>query len=367
MQESQPKLAIGKADDPFEREADRIAEQVSSAPGHPDTTPTPPHIRRLSGQANADGAKAPASVERVLAESGRPLAREVGHDMEQRFDYDFSRVRVHADSLADRSAQDVNANAYTAGSHVVFAAGRYSPETDSGRRLLAHELAHVVQQSGHERASVSVQRDDKDKSKTAPPPKVVDPVAPNKDQKKMIDAARRAAAVRTQVAMFKASGIQGTGGFLEAKRLAQIKFDWADPNMEQIAEVLSGMGGGLVSVDVKVAGRGDPECGSRSGYVRGHRPPIVLCSGFFRDPADDEGRVRTMIHEMAHVKGIGSADVAEQYFPIFDCEQKGAFESADAWSNYVHCLSGQAPDKEEIQGNVGGAKKSAPKKIEGKK
>jgi hypothetical protein len=182
----------------------------------------------------------------------------------------------------------------------------------------------------------------------------------------LIDQARNAAAIRTQIAMFKVNGIQGASQFQEARRLAQIKFDWTNPNMGQIGEVLSGMGGGLVTVDVKVADAGDPECGSRAGYVRGHRPPIVLCPGFFKDPADTEGGVRTMIHEMAHVKGIGKADAGEQYFPVFDCTSKGAFESADSWANYVHCLSGQSPDKpDEIvvpSGEASQAKRTRRKK-----
>jgi hypothetical protein len=60
---------------------------------------------------------------------------------------------------------------------------------------------------------------------------------------------------------------------------------------------------------------------------------------------------------MAHVKGIGKADVEEQYFPVFDCTSAGSFESADSWANYVHCLSGETPDKpEEIVVPTGGSK-----------
>lgn len=66
---------------------------------------------------------------------------------EPRFGQDFSQVRVHADREAQQSARDVNALAYTVGSHVVFGDGRYAPGTPDGQRLLAHELAHVVQQS----------------------------------------------------------------------------------------------------------------------------------------------------------------------------------------------------------------------------
>lgn len=68
--------------------------------------------------------------------------------MEQRFDHDFSLVRVHSGTAAEQSARDVNAQAYTVGHNVVFAAGRFAPGTSEGQRLLAHELTHVAQQSG---------------------------------------------------------------------------------------------------------------------------------------------------------------------------------------------------------------------------
>ena len=68
--------------------------------------------------------------------------------MEQRFGQDFSQVRVHSDGAAEQSARDVNAHAYTAGHDIVFGESRFAPETRVGLRLLAHELTHVVQQSG---------------------------------------------------------------------------------------------------------------------------------------------------------------------------------------------------------------------------
>jgi uncharacterized protein DUF4157 len=91
---------------------------------------------------------APTSVDRVLASSGRPLGPVLRQDMEQRFGHDFSRVRVHTGGAAEQSAREVSANAYTVGHNLVFDANRYSPETHEGRRLIAHELTHVVQQSG---------------------------------------------------------------------------------------------------------------------------------------------------------------------------------------------------------------------------
>jgi uncharacterized protein DUF4157 len=76
--------------------------------------------------------------------------------MEQRFRHDFSRVRVHTGEAAEQSARDVNANAYTVGHNIVFGGGRFAPETNEGRRLIAHELTHVVQQSGLERAAAGL-------------------------------------------------------------------------------------------------------------------------------------------------------------------------------------------------------------------
>jgi Domain of unknown function (DUF4157) len=91
-------------------------------------------------------AVAPPIVHHVLGESGRALDRETRSDMEASFGCDFADVRVHADDRAGRSARAVGAHAYTVGPHVVFGSGRYAPTTEPGRTLLAHELAHVVQQ-----------------------------------------------------------------------------------------------------------------------------------------------------------------------------------------------------------------------------
>lgn len=92
----------------------------------------------------------PASVHGVLQSAGAPLDKAVRARMESGFGHDFSPVRVHVDAAAARSAADIQAAAYTVGSHVVFGAGRYAPHTKAGRHLLAHELAHVVQQGGHD-------------------------------------------------------------------------------------------------------------------------------------------------------------------------------------------------------------------------
>jgi hypothetical protein len=88
-----------------------------------------------------------ATVDATLCSSGLPLDSETRGSMESRFGVDFSQVRVHTDASAAASARSVDALAYTVGSDVVFGAGQYAPHTREGRRLLAHELTHVVQQS----------------------------------------------------------------------------------------------------------------------------------------------------------------------------------------------------------------------------
>jgi Domain of unknown function (DUF4157) len=90
--------------------------------------------------------QAASLVRDVLSSPGQPLDAETRSVMEPRFGRDFSTVRVHTDAPAAESAVSLNASAYTIGHDVVFGAGGFSPGTDTGRRLLAHELTHVVQQ-----------------------------------------------------------------------------------------------------------------------------------------------------------------------------------------------------------------------------
>jgi Domain of unknown function (DUF4157) len=92
--------------------------------------------------------EAPPLVHQVLSSPGQALPAADLSFFQSRFGFDFSRVRVHSDRAAAESASSVNALAYTAGSDIAFAAGQYQPGTETGSRLLAHELAHVVQQSG---------------------------------------------------------------------------------------------------------------------------------------------------------------------------------------------------------------------------
>lgn len=130
----QAQLVEGDSDDPLERQADLMADRALAAPAT---------VSVIDARATAPGFRRPAGA--IDGELLEPTLRE---DMGQRFGSDFSRVRIYTGATAQRSASQVNANAYTSGHNIVFDAGRFAPATGQGRRLLAHELAHVVQQNG---------------------------------------------------------------------------------------------------------------------------------------------------------------------------------------------------------------------------
>jgi Domain of unknown function (DUF4157) len=115
--------------------------------------------RRLQcqGQGVATGIRkafaVPHSVHEVLHSPGQPLDAVTRAFMEQRFAHDFSQVRVHTGLSAATSARAVDALAYTVGRNIVFGSGQYSPESVAGRRLLAHELTHVLQQGAAAQAT----------------------------------------------------------------------------------------------------------------------------------------------------------------------------------------------------------------------
>jgi hypothetical protein len=158
----QTKLKIAEAGDRYEQEADRIADQVIAMPAPGTVAEAPRQIQRFSGPSPGQTDTAPASVEKTLSGPGNPLEPALQQDMEQRFGYDFSPVRIYSGTDAGQSAQDVNAHAYTVGNRIAFGAGRFAPATPEGRRLLAHELTHVVQQSGVSRSGEVLARQPSD-------------------------------------------------------------------------------------------------------------------------------------------------------------------------------------------------------------
>ena len=114
-------------------------------------------LRSLHNDNNVNDTTVPDSFIHKLG-PGQPLDILSRSFFERRFAYDFSNVRIHRDSSAARSAEKVNAHAYTLGNDVVFGQGQYAPETSGGRRLLAHELTHVAQQSLSKNLKPYIQR-----------------------------------------------------------------------------------------------------------------------------------------------------------------------------------------------------------------
>ena len=138
-------IYVGAADDPMEREADQAAERVMGQGPVPRSAIATRSLRRAADAGEAG--VAPPQVHAALAEAGRPLDPGTRAFMEARFGRGFGDVRVHTGGAAEGSARAVGAQAYTVGTRLVFGAGRYRPETGEGRRLIAHELAHTVQQA----------------------------------------------------------------------------------------------------------------------------------------------------------------------------------------------------------------------------
>jgi len=167
----QAKLRIAPPNDPLEREADRVAASISRGPRTVQRKcscgGTCDQCRKVQRHGTSDVRRlaVPSAVERVVASSGQALDAATRGFMEPRFGRDFSDVRIHLDERAAASARAIEARAYTVGRHIAFDRGEYSPVTDSGRRLLAHELTHVVQQDGV--AGDTAFRDDKDKKSAA--------------------------------------------------------------------------------------------------------------------------------------------------------------------------------------------------------
>jgi len=159
----QPKFAIAAPDDPLEKEADAMADKVMRMPN-----PEPIQFSSSKNIINRKCAECekeeelqrkesssdsilsvPSIVNDVLASNGRALDSDTRSYMEPRFNYDFSNVKIHDGDIAAKSASSINALAYTSGNNIVFNSGQYNTNSDSGKRLLAHELTHVVQQNGN--------------------------------------------------------------------------------------------------------------------------------------------------------------------------------------------------------------------------
>ena len=194
----QPKLSINQPNDKYEQEADIMAEKVMGKSNNENFffKPRAPLVQRKCAhceeeeqlQRKENSSQEPASDNVTsfyidsLSSKGSSLTEKERSFFEPRFGYDFSNVKIHNDNAAAESAQAVNALAYTSGNHIVFNQNQFSPETNGGRNLLAHELTHVVQQNSSQSATNNIQRqDNKSEDEKLPLNKKVELEAPKDD------------------------------------------------------------------------------------------------------------------------------------------------------------------------------------------
>jgi hypothetical protein len=162
----QTKLTVNAPGDKYEREADRVADEVMRKPAirravSEDEDETPEVMAMTQASSAAGGAfEAGEAFEQQLHAArgqGEPLPPSLKEDFETRFGADFSRVRIHTDAQSSRLNRSIGAQAFTTGQNIFFRQGAYVPGSTSGQRLIAHELTHSLQQS-HDGAT-RIQRD----------------------------------------------------------------------------------------------------------------------------------------------------------------------------------------------------------------
>ena len=165
----QETIAVSKRGDPAEHEAERVAEQVmrhhsniepteSKSTANYHTPVIRPTSRLQQGSRKTIDQSESSKIHEILSAPGKSLPSTVRSDVEPIFGSDFSEVRIHTNKTATAAAQAINARAFTVGNNIAFNAGEYHPNTPTGKRLLAHELAHVQQQHDTPTSQVALYR-----------------------------------------------------------------------------------------------------------------------------------------------------------------------------------------------------------------
>ncbi|HEX5085212.1 MAG TPA: DUF4157 domain-containing protein [Blastocatellia bacterium] len=398
----QPKLAISRPGDHFEQEADRAAEQVMSmpAPREAPVTPAAGHLRtslvqrrckecedelqrkpKSAGDERAvqtgEGAGEAFEVSRTtqsqidtLRGGGQPMTEAARAFFEPRFGHDFSDVRVHNSGTAAALAQSVNARAFTVGRDIVFDSGQYAPHTDEGRRLLAHELAHTIQQSGA--SHVTPNKKDATKSVAAAKPNA-DPgtnVTVGRGQAGQVGLIASQSGGGAQVARQKnpaPAGPQGWAGCDQDEvnnlnsELAQAN-DWVkgaigDLQAKEIpTHTKRALSRYLTADDAKVKsvilpnlkailadlaiGSANFRCQTKqqcnalfpNGANAYSGNPITLCPGYFEKGELD--RVTTLVHESGHNAGL-MGNVVQWQWPFPGLNEKERLGNTESYAAFV--------------------------------
>ena len=348
----QRKLTVSRPDDPYEQEANHVADRVTNAPtpslqracdcggacGQCGSGPSEDEGLRVQPlRANPAGSiqtDAPPAVGEALRSSGRPLGDTTRSFMESQFGYDFGSVRVHTDAKAAASARSVNALAYTVGSDIILGAGAPAQETSAGQKLLAHELTHVVQQSGGS-GPQQLQRwslTNCNQTQSAPVEK---------------------AFAQSSADLSKAVSILAPPTTTFVKNALYLAFrDDSEATANKLRKDIGKLKENITTTNVTCQPSTHPDCGTDFGYHQAGK--IYLCMPTFLGP--DHGPIQqanTLTHEAVHkyldVRDTGyftkNCDETPSRGTVEDKNSGTAgdnpvhrFNNADAYSCFVHFL-----------------------------
>jgi hypothetical protein len=351
----QARLAIGQHDASEEQEAERMAEQVIRAP-EPHSADVQERLQiKAAGAGSASRVRAsvPPVINEVLHSPGQPLDPSLRAAFEPRFGRDFSHVRVHTGSEAAASARSINALAYTAGSDIVFGAGQFSPQSPQGQHLLAHELAHVVQQSRSGASAPAIQRQEQTESQSQSQGGGVQ-VAVNTNCNETdaraiaLSIARAQAMVNAALDWFRNASPEND---LLVNALLRARFgsdsagtrSAVDRRLATVSAIL--VEASKANVFLNCTGPSDAVCSKNEyyAYVRqGEGYRINFCRDFFK--MNPEEQVWGIIHETCHLAGA----LGDTYIFFYDVNTSACYgdstvagsplDNADSYVSFLWCL-----------------------------
>ena len=398
---SRAAAARGAAAAPVAAPAARVAAPVlqrtcaaCAEPAHDEE-----RLRRRPTGGRAPG-PVPTIVHDVLRAPGRPLDLGLRAAFEPKLGRSFADVRVHSDQEAARSAGAVNAEAYTVGRHIVFGQNRYAPDALAGRRLLVHELAHVVQQRGQAAPAalrptlaIAPANDPAEREAEAVAARVLTGTGPAAapSQRSALVAARQATSVTVEAPTGPPGcSLEQHGVIAPAIGLADGWLGTAVRKLDDYIAAPAAAAGAAIraalnrhfhaaTVDIArrlryriatlrsdIFGRDpfttechdttDPTCTNSGAYVPGtNRSMVVFCPSFFR-ATSVESRAGSIIHEMAHaLLGLQIADRAykrDRLLPFLSTAE--ALDNAESHASLVEDLAtgrpvAGSPPQDEIE------------------
>lgn len=333
---------------------------------------------------------APSIVDDVLRSPGQPLDPSTRTFMEPRLGHDFSKVRVHADAKAAESAGAVNALAYAVGRDVVFGAGQYVPKTVAGKRLLAHELTHVVQQgTGTQRLPDTLEATDPEdaaeqeaemaaaavmqgrassqvrssgtqiarQTASTNPSTTVEvtvPLGPNVcglAQHNVIFPAVQQALIWLNRTIEQLTDYQLPLWILNVQRALDRHFRSTTPDTaSKVLSRLNAIQTDLTSRDdlnVECHRSDEQLCHARAAYVIRNKNTMVFCPNFFEGSRSKQWQSQVIIHETAHalVGGDHITDrgyAADRVYPLLSTNE--ALTNAESFGLFVQEIgTGQMP------------------------